>query len=541
MYDLSIIIPAYNAADYLHSSLGNALAQSVPTLEIILINDASTDDTRNVAQTLAADDPRVSIIDHDHNQGPAAARNTGIQQAQGRYLVFVDADDELSPDACGILLRELTSDPVDILQFPMELEIHGNLDEVAREHMSRYFIPPNQRIKGWDIVESAFLRYEHNWNLAGKAIETSLCKNALSLMPEEKILLGEDLLFYFFVAYAAKSYRGYTAKKLYKYRYGAGGSNRNLVDLQQFEQRWLTTARVFERIESEIADKQPPTGFDAVLTSIRRHLLGETMDAVIALLQPGERFTAITKIKEAWSASELICFLARAAWNDPYWAQDILSCEKWEHVQRSATDETTAYYSVKGASSENGDSIFQLAAQAQQASTLLVSEEALPYGASISTEAPIVSIAPRLPSTAEASYAYRAEVLEQLVQAYQIQTLVLLNYYQELYFWDVALLTLLGVRVIDAKGNDVLPTLYSASALKRALEQGQSGSAYNTLAEKDFVREHLGRDYALASYRHQALTQQAGQQARSSALKRLLRRPYHQLKWRLAKKERTSS
>ena len=90
---LSVIMPAYNAAKTLSTALGSVLAQSWDNLEVLVVDDASTDDTWAVIQTFAAADARVKPLHHDQNRGTYAARNTGLRCASGELVTVHDADD----------------------------------------------------------------------------------------------------------------------------------------------------------------------------------------------------------------------------------------------------------------------------------------------------------------------------------------------------------------------------------------------------------------------------------------------------------------
>ena len=93
MKDLvSVVIPVYNAADYLEACLNAVCAQSYTSLEVIIINDGSKDDTHTIAERYSRYDSRVTLIETE-NRGAAAARNVGLERATGRYVTFVDADD----------------------------------------------------------------------------------------------------------------------------------------------------------------------------------------------------------------------------------------------------------------------------------------------------------------------------------------------------------------------------------------------------------------------------------------------------------------
>src|SRR5687768_3146869 len=91
---VSVIIPSYNHGNYLGRAVESVLAQTYKNTEIIVVDDGSVDNTKHVAQSF----PGVKYV-YQHNQGLSAARNTGIENSKGKYLLFLDADDWLSVDA----------------------------------------------------------------------------------------------------------------------------------------------------------------------------------------------------------------------------------------------------------------------------------------------------------------------------------------------------------------------------------------------------------------------------------------------------------
>ncbi len=96
---ISVIMPVYNAEAWLADSVGSVMAQSYGDWELVCFNDASTDGSSAMLHAAAAADPRVRVIDSPVNVKQGGGRNRAIAAARGRYIVFLDADDRLAPDA----------------------------------------------------------------------------------------------------------------------------------------------------------------------------------------------------------------------------------------------------------------------------------------------------------------------------------------------------------------------------------------------------------------------------------------------------------
>ena len=101
---ISIVVPIYNTAKYLPKCLNSIINQTHKNLEIILVDDGSTDNSPHIIKEYAKKDSRVKVITQK-NQGQSAARNTGIKVAKGNYISFTDSDDELKPNFIASLLQ----------------------------------------------------------------------------------------------------------------------------------------------------------------------------------------------------------------------------------------------------------------------------------------------------------------------------------------------------------------------------------------------------------------------------------------------------
>lgn len=123
---LSIIVPVYNTSEYLPSCLDSLIYQDLSDYEIIIVNDGSSDNSGEIAAYYADAYPKLFRVITQENGGLGAARNTGIENANGEFLVFLDSDDKLSPSALPEIMEEL-KDEADIYIFDLQqVNINGD-------------------------------------------------------------------------------------------------------------------------------------------------------------------------------------------------------------------------------------------------------------------------------------------------------------------------------------------------------------------------------------------------------------------------------
>jgi len=108
---VSVVIPCYNCADTLRETVASIAAQNYASLELLLVNDGSTDGTAALLDELSAALPFARVVEHPHNRGPAAALNTGVAHAQGKYILPCGADDKLSENYISACVAALEQHP----------------------------------------------------------------------------------------------------------------------------------------------------------------------------------------------------------------------------------------------------------------------------------------------------------------------------------------------------------------------------------------------------------------------------------------------
>ncbi len=116
IFDVSIIVPVYNAEKYLETCLQSLIHQTLESIEIICINDGSTDRSASIIEQFAEKDKRIKYLSQA-NSGVSRARNVGLEMAQGDFLLFVDSDDYISLTTCQTLLAIAKRDHADIVSF----------------------------------------------------------------------------------------------------------------------------------------------------------------------------------------------------------------------------------------------------------------------------------------------------------------------------------------------------------------------------------------------------------------------------------------
>lgn len=137
---VSVIVPVYNAGKYLPACLDSIINQHLQEIEIIVVDDGSTDDSGQIADRYAAKDSRIRVI-HQENAHLSAARNAGMQVAKGEYIAFIDSDDWIESDMFSSMYEVALREEADVVisgvtvEFTKENRVH--LDKIGEEYTER--------------------------------------------------------------------------------------------------------------------------------------------------------------------------------------------------------------------------------------------------------------------------------------------------------------------------------------------------------------------------------------------------------------------
>lgn len=156
---ISIVIPAYNAGSTLQICLASIFAQSYRDIEVIVIDDGSTDNTQAVLKSIT--DPRLMVFSYE-NAGVSIARQRGLEIASGDYVIFVDADDTVNIDLCQNVYNIIKSGDTDIVRFQAKLLN----DPIYKDHTRYNFYDSAKRsvtgleaLRAWSIPQKKYAVY----------------------------------------------------------------------------------------------------------------------------------------------------------------------------------------------------------------------------------------------------------------------------------------------------------------------------------------------------------------------------------------------
>ena len=182
--DLTVIVPCYNAERYLDVCLSSIQMQTGPSLQILLVDDGSTDATGAILDRYAAQDGRAQAV-HTQNRGVSAARNLGLSLARGRYIAFVDADDALEENAFSLLFQAAKKEGAGIVSAGHTL-FDTQTQRRIRVEPEGLSNDPAQVVR--QIIHMHRI-YNNLWN---KLYDAALFRNGPRL--QESVKIGEDAL-----------------------------------------------------------------------------------------------------------------------------------------------------------------------------------------------------------------------------------------------------------------------------------------------------------------------------------------------------------
>lgn len=189
---ISVIVPVYNSEEYLDRCIESILGQTYKSFELIIVDDGSSDNSWKILEVYSKRDNRIKII-HQENAGPGIARNRGIEEATGEYVVFVDSDDFIDKN----YFSKLSKKTEDVIFIDVN-QVNESFELICTEYMS------DKR----EVSKEEFIRGQMtgkiNWGGVRKAVKRDLLEKFNIRYSNHKI--GEEAIFSFLILYYATSF-----------------------------------------------------------------------------------------------------------------------------------------------------------------------------------------------------------------------------------------------------------------------------------------------------------------------------------------------
>lgn len=261
---ISIIVPVHNVKQYLNRCIQSLVAQTYSNIEIILIDDGSTDGSQDICDTWERTDWRIKVI-HQKNFGISVARNSGLDIAKGDFIMFVDSDDYVASDICEILIDEITKkDDIDcVICGALHVDDTGVIAQL-------FSVETPLMLSGIDAIKDRYLANLNRLNIVncwGKLFRKSIWENLrftggiyyedLDIMPH----IFTKCRYVYSIPHIGYFYY----QRLGSASHGTGTDNKRFIDSFTIREKHIL---FFDKIgEKEIAQSIRKKLFDLIITS----------------------------------------------------------------------------------------------------------------------------------------------------------------------------------------------------------------------------------------------------------------------------------
>lgn len=228
---ISIVVPAYNDEEFIRESIQSCLDQTDGDFEVVAVDDCSSDATADILEEYAVTDARIRVVRQERNRSAFQARRTGVLASRGRYVIFLDGDDVLAPEAVAGI-RRMSRSGADLLHFGCKII---SRDGTEHPRFEAKLLPTAPKLSGTAILDELFLDQDsfegHLWN---KAYLAEFVQPLFASLPDDAhVPRANDLPVSLMIAAQARTYVS-TPEKLYTYHFGSGGVTAGLLTTDRF-------------------------------------------------------------------------------------------------------------------------------------------------------------------------------------------------------------------------------------------------------------------------------------------------------------------
>lgn len=232
---LSLIVPVYNVSKYLPSTLKSIRNQSLQDMEVLCIDDCSTDNSWDLLLEAAHLDSRIRLLRQEKNMGVGLARKRAVSESKGKYIMFLDGDDALEDDACQKLVTLMEQKPVDILHFATTIKSEDNISNEEEQNFYNFSKPYQKFLHREDLYNACFYEHLFGFTLWNKIYQGNIVRKAFECFPDVRMDIAEDLLTFFMITCFASTY-DFCNESFYIYNFGGGITGGKIITLKQMRQ-----------------------------------------------------------------------------------------------------------------------------------------------------------------------------------------------------------------------------------------------------------------------------------------------------------------
>lgn len=244
MPQLSIIIPLFNSCDFISRVLQSCINQTLKDIEILIIDDKSKDNSLNMVLEFAKKDPRIKIFQNEENLGTFASRNLGVLHSSSDFIMFLDSDDFLTPDACEIAFKEMKKG-FDLLCF--DAFVHRvKTKQFYRFKQDEVF---NQK----EFLDFLSKQRHFCWSVWAKCFRKDMILKIFEKVKiDERLSYGEDVLFcYVYFMFCEKIAVFKTCTYHYEFNLNGRYENKNKEILWQNYQDKVKSNELIKKLSLE--------------------------------------------------------------------------------------------------------------------------------------------------------------------------------------------------------------------------------------------------------------------------------------------------
>lgn len=340
---ISIIIPICNVEKYLKFTLDSVLRQSLEDIEIICVDDFSMDQSREILDEYAKKDSRIRVILHEKNLSTSVARKDGVLASTGKYIMFLDGDDELFADSCQTAFDAIEQLGVDMVHFESQVVNAENIDTERVNATLRALSSFKEVLNETDLIKACWDEKKFGFTLWNKIYNGDICRKAFQKIEDSFLPRDQDLYAFFVIAYFSKSYAG-ISDELYSYRLGSGVTGGNFISKERFriltfEKDVCSAIERFLNLESIYGD------YKHILSNIEQQFLNECVYIWLHIVIQSEQKDAFNSLIQKWPLETIIKNLTERHWDKKERISEYLSeCDFLDTQRINKSIKNIAFY-----------------------------------------------------------------------------------------------------------------------------------------------------------------------------------------------------